>query len=102
VRRLLAEADLYYRSASDGIARLPLRSAWAIATARAVYRDIGRLVKRRGGGAWDSRVVVSKPRKLARAGQGGIEALMLNALRRGTAPSSRKGLYRRPGAGSTV
>jgi phytoene synthase len=99
VRRLLAEADRYYRSAGDGVARLPLRSAWSIATARGVYRDIGALVRRRGSEAWDRRAVVSKPRKLWRVAQGGLEALLLIALRRRARPCSRQGLWNRPDAG---
>ena len=38
--RLLSEADLYYQSARDGLPALKLRSAWAIASARGVYRAI--------------------------------------------------------------
>ena len=43
--RLLDEADRYYRSAYYGIARLPGRSALAIAAARRVYSDIGSVVR---------------------------------------------------------
>ena len=97
--RLLAEADRYYGSAAAGMARLPLRSAWAIATARGVYRDIGHLVRRRGDKAWDTRAVVSKPRKLWRAAQGGVEAVTLTVFRRGSRPRSRNGLWDRPDPG---
>jgi phytoene synthase len=97
VCRLLAEADRYYRSADDGVARLPLRSAWSIATARGVYRDIGRLVLRRGAGAWDRRAVVSKPRKLLRVAGAGLQALLLIAFRRNARPGPREGLWNRPG-----
>ena len=38
--RLLDAAEPYHRSASSGIAELPVRSAWAIATARSVYRRL--------------------------------------------------------------
>src|SRR5690606_15935269 len=62
--RLLAVADQFYLSARHGIASLPFRSAWAIAVARFVYRDIGRLVRERGASAWDSRAHVSGSRKL--------------------------------------
>jgi phytoene synthase len=96
VRRLLGQADRYYRSAGDGVARLPLRSAWSIATARGVYRDIGRLVLRRGGKAWDRRAVVSRPRKLWRVAEGGLEALLLVILRRRARPRPREGLWNRP------
>lgn len=66
VRRLLDEADRYYTSAQQGIARLPARAAWAIATARHVYRDIGLEVRRRGAHAWDERVATSSQRKWRR------------------------------------
>ncbi|MEM1082393.1 MAG: squalene/phytoene synthase family protein, partial [Pseudomonadota bacterium] len=41
VCRLVQMAEPYYQSANIGIRALPGRAAWAIATARAVYRDIG-------------------------------------------------------------
>ena len=41
VQKLLLVADDYYASAQHGIAHLPLRSAWAIASALLIYRDIG-------------------------------------------------------------
>ena len=53
-QRLLAEAEGYYASAQVGVGRLPFRSAWAVAAARGVYRDIGRLVRERGPRAWDA------------------------------------------------
>jgi phytoene synthase len=62
--RLLGVADQYYASAELGIAALPWRSAWAVATARAVYRDIGTQVLRRGADAWRSRASTSGGRKL--------------------------------------
>jgi phytoene synthase len=75
VRRLLREADRYYDSARTGIAQLPFRSAWAIETAKEVYRDIGRVVLRRGEGAWDERASTSPARKLWLAAKGGAEAI---------------------------
>jgi phytoene synthase len=95
VRRLLGEADRYYASARFGIAHLPLRSAWAIATARAVYREIGREVVRRGPTAWDKRVTTSARRKLWLAGRGGAAALHVHAPGR-PATASRDGLWTRP------
>lgn len=62
--RLVAEAEPYYASARAGLAGLPLRSAWAIATARGVYREIGVKVRRAGEGAWDRRQGTSKAEKL--------------------------------------
>ncbi len=53
--RLVRAAEPYYDSALDGLPALPLRSAWSIATARSVYRSIGRKVRSRGPSAWDTR-----------------------------------------------
>jgi len=69
-RRLLERADSYYQSAGVGLSSLPFRSAWAIATAREVYRDIGRLILARGGAAWDDRAATSTARKLVLAVRG--------------------------------
>jgi phytoene synthase len=63
--RLLDEAERYYASAQVGLARLPFRSAWAVAAARRVYRDIGRIVRERGPRAWERRVSTGRVRKLA-------------------------------------
>ncbi|WP_241574450.1 phytoene/squalene synthase family protein [Rosenbergiella nectarea] len=62
--RLVDYADPYYHSAYQGLAALPLRSAWAVATARRVYRAIGRRVKQAGAGAWQQRLSTSKLEKL--------------------------------------
>jgi phytoene synthase len=91
--RLLDVADGYYRSATLGIGRLPLRSAWAIAAARDVYRDIGLIVRRRGAKAWDRRASASKARKLVLLGRGGLVAL---ASRLPTKPAPRTGLWTMP------
>jgi phytoene synthase len=69
VSRLLDEADRYYASAWHGVADLPRRSAWAVATARQVYADIGLEVRRRGAAAWEERIATPRRRKLWRLGQ---------------------------------
>ena len=92
--RLVAEAEPYYRSASGGIHALPLRSAWAIATAHGVYRQIGIDVRARGAHAWDHRVSTSKATKLRLLAMGGLKAL---ASRLTTAPARPRGLWQRPG-----
>jgi phytoene synthase len=97
---MLTEANRYYRSASVGVARLPLRAAWSIATARGVYRDIGSLVLRQGEAAWDQRAYVSKPRKLMRVAGAGLETLVLAGLRPSGKRYSREGLWNRPEPGS--
>ena len=92
VARLLAVAEPYYASANAGIAALPPRSAWAIATARAVYRDIGTEILARGPNAWDRRVSTSRARKLTLILGGGLQAMRRN----GFFEPSRQGLWTRP------
>ena len=88
-RRLLREADEYYRSALFGMQRLPLGAAVGIGCARRVYRDIGRIVASRGESAWDSRAIVGRTRKAAAAISGAIAALRAHTtLRIGYAPNS--------------
>lgn len=92
--RLVAQAEPYYASANVGIAALPLRSAWAIATAHGVYRQIGIDVRARGASAWDERVRTSRLTKLRLLVQGGVRAW----ASRFTKPSVRPaGLWLRPG-----
>lgn len=64
-RRLVETAEPYYHSASAGLPGLTLRSAWAIATAKQVYRKIGMKVIQAGSQAWDKRQSTSTPEKLA-------------------------------------
>ena len=93
---LLAEADRYYASASNGIRRLPPRAAAAVAAARNVYSDIGRVVIKRGAKAWDSRAHIGSARKtwLALCGlfQGAPQSVF---LKNAEAPP-RADLWRRP------
>jgi phytoene synthase len=91
--RLLEEAERYYRSARVGLSSLGFRSAWAVATARQVYRDIGRIVRARGPAAWDDRASTSTVRKLVLAARGLGAAV---ASRRTPSPVSREGLWTRP------
>jgi phytoene synthase len=62
-KRLLAAAEPYYASARAGLPALSFRSAWAIAAARGVYRQIGIIVLQRGPAAWDRRASASGPMK---------------------------------------
>ena len=92
--RLVDTAEPYYRSAVGGIADLPLRSAWSIATARGVYRDIGRQVKAQGAKAWDQRIATSRLDKLWFVARGAAVAL---ATHGGVAlPARDAGLWTRP------
>ena len=85
---LVEMAEPYYSSAVFGIAALPLRSAWSVATARDVYRAIGRQVKARGTHAWDVRVRTSRLQKLWFAARGAAVAVLARAL-----PSQRRREY---------
>ena len=91
--RLVQDAEPYYDSAGIGIARLPRRAAWAVATARGLYREIGLEVVRRGPEAWDERVSTSPARKIAHVAYGGVTVLSLS----GEEPAiPREGLWTRP------
>jgi phytoene synthase len=97
--RLVDHAEPYYDSALAGIGGLPLRSAWAIATARKVYRQIGVVVRQRGAQAWDVRAGTSKAAKLRMLAAGGLQALgsRLGGFSRAARPRPA-GLWQRPGA----
>jgi phytoene synthase len=64
VEEVLAIAEHKYDQGMKGIKDLPLRAAFAVATARFVYGAIGTEVLKRGHRAWDERVWISFPRKL--------------------------------------
>ncbi len=94
VRRLLDEADRYYASATQGLKSLPFRSAWAVATALGVYRDIGEIVRRRGPAAWERRAVVSRGRKAWLGVAGFLRALRAASFDRWTgAPPRERSLW---------
>ena len=63
-KRLLNEADRYYRSGDAGLWHLSFRSACAVAAARHVYAEIGSLLLHKGPSAWDQRSYVTGFRKL--------------------------------------
>lgn len=93
-RRLVARAEPYYASAALGIRALPPRSAWAVAAALGIYRQIGCMVVERGARAWDRRVSTSPGAKLRHvlAGAGaGIRA----SLPRPDPSARRGGIYGR-------
>jgi phytoene synthase len=96
VARLLATAEPYYASARVGLRHLPFRSAWAIAAARGVYRDIGRGVLRRGAGALDRRVSTGKGRKIYRALHGGLQATSARSVERLFSDPPRGDLWTKP------
>jgi phytoene synthase len=94
--RLVNEAEPYYQSANGGIHALPLRSAWAIATAHGVYRQIGVDVRAKGEKAWDQRVSTSKATKLRLLAKGALQAIASRFTRAAARPA---GLWQRPGRG---
>lgn len=101
--RLVDYAEPYYDSACAGIAALPLRSAWAIASARNVYRQIGIEVKRRGARAWDERAGTSKAAKLWLLAKGAGTALASRFSVRDPAARPRDpALWQRPGGAVDV
>lgn len=93
--RLLDEAEPYYASAYAGLPALPFRSAWAVAAARRVYRDIGMQLRKRGYRAWEGRVSTSKSRKVVLLGfaLADVIATRFVAANEG---QDRTGLYHRP------
>ncbi|MBK6689318.1 MAG: phytoene/squalene synthase family protein [Deltaproteobacteria bacterium] len=68
VRRLLNLAEVYYRSADQGLRYIPLRTRVGILVASRVYRGIGRLLLQRGANPLQGRTVVSPIWRLCTAG----------------------------------
>jgi phytoene synthase len=93
VGRLLGEADRYYASAVEGLPALTFRSAWAVATALGVYREIGELVRARGAAAWDRRAVVGRGRKAWFGVLGCLRALISRWPWRGAAAARERTLW---------
>lgn len=92
-QQLIDLAEPYYDSAHGGLTALPPRCAWAIATARGVYREIGIKVKAHGPRAWDARISTGKGDKARLLGQGLAQA-MASRWQRPMPRSS--GLWQRP------
>jgi len=92
-RRLVDLAEPFYLSAEAGLTALPWRSAWAVATASGVYREIGVKVKQRGSRAWDSRVSTSKSDKIRLVVTGLWRAIMSRGRRWPDRPAD---LWQRP------
>lgn len=99
-KRLLDEAEGYYRSARYGLPALPLRAALAIAAARRIYRQIGCMVLKRGPRAWDTRTGVSKRGKIAQALLSGFSIGRAHASLAIKLPPSRDGLWTMPRLGT--
>ena len=99
VGRLLSVSDGYYHSASAGIARLPGRSAFAVATARRVYRGIGDHVRTLGAASWNRRIATSRGQKLTAGVLAAGEVMLLRSLAAKKAVS-RDGLWTPDGLGA--
>ena len=78
--RLLAEAEPYYTSARWGLKALGFRSAWAVAAAHGIYRQIGLRVRAMGPAGMDRRASTGALIKLTRALQGGLIAARAASL----------------------
>ena len=75
VCRLVQMAEPYYQSANIGIRALPGRAAWAIATARSVYRDIGLKLLKSGPASIQQRSYTSQSRKVWRITTGAAQII---------------------------
>jgi phytoene synthase len=73
-RRLLAAAEPYYQSARWGLSALGFRSAWAVAAALGVYRQIGRRVLAGGPVGLERRAATSGADKVVKMLAGGAVA----------------------------
>jgi phytoene synthase len=73
-KRLLTAAEPYYDSALDGLKALGFRSAWAVASARGIYRQIGAAVLASGPPGMDRRASTGALTKLGRIMEGGLIA----------------------------
>ncbi|GGY42537.1 phytoene/squalene synthase family protein [Parvularcula lutaonensis] len=93
--RLLDEADKYYVSSGPGVRKLPIRAGFAVAAARGVYRDIGRVIRAKGPEAWKERARTSARRKLALAGLGCLQGAGSKSLFFRQLPP-RADLWKRP------
>jgi phytoene synthase len=91
--RLLAAAEPYYASARWGLKELGFRSAWAVAAAHGVYRQIGLTVRARGPAGMDRRVSTGAVVKLARVLQGGLVAARAATADRWRAEPERPALW---------
>ena len=90
---LVALAERYYASARIGMAQLPWRCAWAIASALLIYRDIGLRVRAAQLAAWNGRMQVPGASKLGHVCRGWFVATAAVARRRRPASAARDGLW---------
>ncbi|MCB8838731.1 phytoene/squalene synthase family protein [Aurantimonas sp. VKM B-3413] len=91
--RLVDLAEPYYGSAFHGLGALSLRSAWAVAMAHGVYREIGLEVKALGPAAWDRRAATGRTSKLRHVALGAAKAGLARRTRVQERPAT---LWTRP------
>jgi 15-cis-phytoene synthase len=91
--RLLAAAEPYYASARWGLSALAFRSAWAVAAAQGIYRQIGVIVRAGGPAGMDRRASTGTWIKLVRVVTGGLIAARASTLDRRRDGPDRAGLW---------
>jgi len=91
--RLLVAAEPYYGSARWGLKSLGFRSAWAVAAALGVYRQIGFMVRAMGPTGMDRRAATGNLTKLALVLQAGIIAARAATLDGRRREPERAGLW---------
>jgi len=93
--QLLQSAEDYYASSYWGLPALDWRSAWAIASAARIYRQIGRTLLRRGPEAWSNRISTSTLSKCGLVVLALGDVIKSRFANEQNAPA-RNGLYQRP------
>jgi phytoene synthase len=91
--RLLTAAEPYYASSRWGLKALGFRSAWAIAAAHAVYRQIGLKVHAMGPAGMDRRASTGAATKLVLVLRGGLVAARAVTSDSWRAEPDRMGLW---------
>ncbi len=91
--RLIAAAEPYYQSARWGLCALGFRSAWAVAAAAGVYRQIGRRVLKGGPEGLNRRAMTTRADKLAKMLAGGGVAARAVTVDRWRPPPVRPPLW---------
>jgi phytoene synthase len=91
--RLVMAAEPYYASARWGLHALGFRSAWAIAAASGVYREIGLMVRAGGPSGLERRASTGPAVKLLRVLEGFGVALRAVTLDRGVLRPSAAPLF---------
>jgi phytoene synthase len=91
--RLIAAAEPYYSSARWGLSALGFRSAWAVAAAAGVYRQIGRRVLQAGPEGLERRAATGRADKVLKMLAGGMVAARAVTLDRWSPPPERPPLW---------